>query len=91
MPDSHNAGDFGAFLVGAPHKFAMDAQALQQHKTDGHLDIDAVRAGAILVCPVKVPGGGVYLGRHARHAGRRRDRRPHRRCRGHGHACRSRW
>ena len=40
----------------------MDAQALQQHKTDGHLDIDAVRAGAILVCPVKVPGGGVYLG-----------------------------
>src|ERR671929_113767 len=52
----------GAFLVGAPHAFAMDAQALQQHKTDGHLDIDAVRAGAILVCPVKVPGGGVYLG-----------------------------
>ncbi|MBE2317855.1 acetamidase/formamidase family protein [Solirubrobacter sp. CPCC 204708] len=62
MPDSHNAGDFGAFLVGAPHRFAMDAQDLQQHKTDGHLDIDAVRAGAIIVCPVKVPGGGVYLG-----------------------------
>jgi len=35
---------------------------VQQHKTDGHMDIDAVRAGAILVCPVKVPGGGVYLG-----------------------------
>jgi formamidase len=62
IPDSHNAGDFGAFLVGAPHRFAMDAAALQQHKTDGHLDIDAVRAGAILVCPVKLPGGGVYLG-----------------------------
>ena len=62
MPDSHNAGDFGAFLVGAPHKFALDGPALQQHKTDGHLDIDAVRAGAMLVCPVKVPGGGVYLG-----------------------------
>jgi acetamidase/formamidase len=62
LPDSHNAGDFGAFLVGAPHKFALDAQALQKHKTDGHLDIDAVRAGAVLVCPVKVPGGGVYLG-----------------------------
>jgi len=31
-------------------------------RTDGHLDIDAVRAGAILVCPVKVPGGGVYMG-----------------------------
>src|SRR3712207_3357077 len=40
----------------------MDAQDLQRHKTDGHLDIDAVRAGAILVCPVKVPGGGVYMG-----------------------------
>ena len=62
IPDSHNAGDFGAFLVGAPHRYALDAQELQTHKTDGHLDIDAVRAGAVLVCPVKVPGGGVYLG-----------------------------
>src|SRR5918992_2086825 len=26
------------------------------------MDIDAVRAGAILICPVKLPGGGVYLG-----------------------------
>ena len=24
MPDSHNAGDFGSFLVGAPHDFAHD-------------------------------------------------------------------
>jgi formamidase len=62
LPDSHNAGDFGAFLVGAPHRFALDGPSLQQHKTDGHLDIDAVRAGATLICPVKIPGGGVYLG-----------------------------
>ena len=62
LPDSHNAGDFGAFLVGAPHRYAMDAQELQRHKTDGHLDIDAARAGAVLVCPVKLAGGGVYLG-----------------------------
>jgi formamidase len=62
LPDSHNAGDFGAFLVGAPHRYALDAQELQRHKTDGHLDVDAVRAGAVLVCPVKVAGGGVYLG-----------------------------
>ncbi|MEA2323375.1 MAG: formamidase [Solirubrobacteraceae bacterium] len=62
MPDSHNAGDFGSFLIGAPHRFAMTAAEVQEHKTDGHMDIDAVRAGAILVCPVKVPGGGVYLG-----------------------------
>jgi len=62
MPDSHNAGDFGAFLVGAPHDYAVDAEQLAEHKTDGHMDIDAVRAGAILIAPVKVAGGGVYLG-----------------------------
>ena len=62
MPDSHNAGDFGAFLVGAPHDYAISAEDLARHKTDGHMDIDAVRAGAIIVCPVKVPGAGVYMG-----------------------------
>jgi acetamidase/formamidase len=40
----------------------MTAAELTEHRTDGHLDVDAVRAGAILVCPVKLPGGGVYLG-----------------------------
>lgn len=62
MPDSHNAGDFGAFLVGAPHDYAITEDQLAEHKTDGHMDIDAVRAGAIIVCPVKVPGAGVYMG-----------------------------
>jgi formamidase len=62
IPDSHNAGDFGSFLIGAPHRFALSPDELQRHKTDGHMDIDAVRAGAILVCPVKVDGGGIYLG-----------------------------
>lgn len=61
MPDSHNAGDFGSFLIGAPHQFGITADQLEL-RTDGHMDIDAVRAGAILICPVKVPGGGVYLG-----------------------------
>jgi formamidase len=61
MPDSHNAGDFGSFLIGAPHEYALTADQLAL-RTDGHLDIDAVRAGAILVCPVKVPGGGIYMG-----------------------------
>jgi formamidase len=61
IPDSHNAGDFGSFLIGAPHEYALTAEQLQ-HRTDGHMDIDAVRAGAILICPVKTPGGGVYLG-----------------------------
>lgn len=62
MPDSHNAGDFGAFLVGAPHAYAITADELAEHRTDGHMDIDAVRAGAILIAPVKVRGAGVYMG-----------------------------
>ena len=62
MPDSHNAGDFGAFLVGAPHAYGITAEDLARHKTDGHMDIDAVRAGSILVAPVKVRGAGVYMG-----------------------------
>jgi len=62
IPDSHNAGDFGSFLIGAPHRYALSASELRAHKTDGHMDVDSVRAGAILICPVKLPGGGVYLG-----------------------------
>src|SRR3954469_4044872 len=62
VPDSHNAGDFGSFLVGAPHRYALSAAELQEHVTDGHMDIDSVRAGAVLICPVKVPGGGIYMG-----------------------------
>ncbi len=61
MPDSHNAGDFGTFLIGAPHEFALTAEQLEL-RTDGHMDIDIVREGAIVVAPVKVAGGGVYLG-----------------------------
>lgn len=61
MPDSHNAGDFGSFLIGAPHEYGLQAEDLV-HRTDGHMDIDAARAGAILICPVKTAGGGVYMG-----------------------------
>lgn len=62
MPDSHNAGDFGQFLVGAPHQYSLTKEQLDDARSDGHMDIDSVREGAILICPVKVPGGGVYLG-----------------------------
>ena len=61
FPDSHNAGDFGAFLLGAPHPYAKTETDLEA-RTDGHMDINRVRPGAILICPVKVPGGGVYIG-----------------------------
>ncbi|HEY4623015.1 MAG TPA: acetamidase/formamidase family protein, partial [Solibacillus sp.] len=62
MPDSHNAGDFGTALIGAPHEFTMTVDELDIHRTDGHMDISRVRAGAVVICPVKVPGGGVYVG-----------------------------
>jgi formamidase len=58
FPDSHNAGDFGSFLLDAPHEYAMTEEALKD-RTDGHMDINKVREGAILICPVKVPGGGI--------------------------------
>jgi acetamidase/formamidase len=61
LPDSHNAGDFGSFLLGAPHSRAVTPEHLEQ-RSDGHMDIDCVRAGCIVVCPVKIPGGGVYMG-----------------------------
>ncbi len=62
LPDSHNAGDFGSFLLGAPHGYGMTQEELDAHKTDGHMDTNSVREGAILICPVKVPGGGIYMG-----------------------------
>jgi acetamidase/formamidase len=62
MPDSHNSGDFGTFLLGAPHEFALTEEQLDQHRTDSHLDVDSVREGAILICPVKVPYAGVFMG-----------------------------
>jgi acetamidase/formamidase len=62
LPDSHNCGDFGAYLIDAPHNFRMTQDELDLHKTDGHMDTNSVREGAILICPVKIPGGGVYMG-----------------------------
>jgi acetamidase/formamidase len=62
LPDSHNAGDFGQFLIGAGHDWGLASEAELEHRTDGHMDINAVREGSILVCPVKVDGGGVYVG-----------------------------
>lgn len=62
MPDSHNAGDFGSALIGAPHGSAITADELELHRTDGHMDVNSVRPGAIVVVPVKVPGAGIYMG-----------------------------
>jgi len=61
MPVSHNAGDFAQFLVDAPHQFGIAREKIEL-RTDGHMDIDSVREGAMLICPVKVDGGGIYVG-----------------------------
>jgi acetamidase/formamidase len=62
LPDSHNCADFGQHLVGAPHRYGMTQEELDSARTDGHMDTNSVREGCILICPVKVPGAGVYLG-----------------------------
>jgi acetamidase/formamidase len=61
LPSSHNCGDFGAFLVGAEHEFAVTEEELEQ-RTDVHMDIDSVRKGSVVIVPVKVDGAGIYAG-----------------------------
>ncbi|MHA1616652.1 MAG: acetamidase/formamidase family protein [Candidatus Njordarchaeales archaeon] len=62
IPDSHNAGDFGYFLIDAPHPYRITKEQYETALTDGHLDIDSAREGAIVIAPVKVRGAGVYAG-----------------------------
>jgi len=62
IPDSHNAGDFGYFLVNAPHPYSITKEQYERDLTDGHLDIDSARPGSILIVPVKVDGAGIYAG-----------------------------
>jgi acetamidase/formamidase len=61
MPSSHNAGDFGGFLIGAPHDHAITEEGLAQ-RTDAHMDIDSVGEGAIVIAPVKVEQAGIIVG-----------------------------
>jgi acetamidase/formamidase len=50
IPSTNNSGDSRAYYES------------REHLTDGHMDIDSVREGSMLVCPVKVKGGGIYAG-----------------------------
>lgn len=61
LPSSHNCGDFGAFLVGAEHEFAVTEEQLEL-RTDVHMDVDSVRQGSVVIVPVKVDGAGIYAG-----------------------------
>jgi len=61
-PDSHNAKDFGFYLIDAPHRYRLDSEQWKSKLTDGHTDCDAIKEGAVLVAPVKVKGAGVYAG-----------------------------
>jgi acetamidase/formamidase len=47
--------------LGAPHSHAVEPDQLEA-RTDGHMDINAARAGAVVIAPVKVPGAGIYIG-----------------------------
>ncbi|WP_391373100.1 acetamidase/formamidase family protein [Lysinibacillus sp. KU-BSD001] len=62
MPASNNAGDSGLPLVNAQHEWQLTKDELVTHCTDGHLQLPQVRAGAVLICPVRIKGAGVYLG-----------------------------
>ena len=62
FPDSHNAGDFGQFLIGAGHDWGLPDEDALADRTDGHMDSNDVRPGATLVCPVKIEGAGLYVG-----------------------------
>ncbi|WP_256300828.1 acetamidase/formamidase family protein [Haloarchaeobius salinus] len=62
LPDSHNAGDFGQFLIGAEHDWGLADETELEARTDGHMDSNEVRPGATLICPVRVEGAGLYVG-----------------------------
>ncbi len=61
MPSSHNAGDFGVFLIGAPHDHAISEEDLAK-RSDAHMDIDSVGEGAIVIAPVRVEQAGIIVG-----------------------------
>ena len=61
IPSSHNAGDFGVFLLDAPHDHAITEEDLAQ-RSDAHMDIDSVGEGAIVIAPVKVKQAGIIVG-----------------------------
>ena len=62
MPASYNARDAERKLLEAQNEFYLSKEDLSEHCTDGHLQVNTLREGAIIICPVKVDGAGLYIG-----------------------------
>lgn len=58
IPSSKNAGDCHGSLA-KTDRFAVPAK---EDITDAHMDINEVGEGCIIIAPVRVEGGGVYIG-----------------------------
>lgn len=61
VPSSRNAGDIAPNLVGMPVGMSINEDDFE-HLTDSHMDINEIRAGAVILAPVKVSGAGVFVG-----------------------------
>lgn len=58
VPSSRNSGDVLKTLIKSDEFSNVNKEDL----TDGHMDINTVTEDSIVIVPVKVAGGGVYLG-----------------------------
>ena len=61
FPASKNSIDLALPLIDKLAEFPLNADTVNA-LTDGHLDSDEVRAGAIMILPVMVEGAGLYFG-----------------------------
>lgn len=58
IPSSRNGGD----MLQSVNSSKKTDLVLKSDMTDAHMDINSVREGTIIISPVKVKGGGIYLG-----------------------------
>ncbi len=62
MPSNSNAGDSIRRLAMEHFKGVQDNGGLGEACTDSHVDSPRLREGSILLAPVKIKGGGVFVG-----------------------------
>lgn len=60
-PSVKNSRDIAAQAIGAKNEFGINEEDLDKF-SDCHLDCADVRAGAIFIVPVRISGGGLYMG-----------------------------